>query len=125
MIQGEIDEILYNDHEDADGWRLTDGTLVHFPVEVGEELGLWIDEGDEVEMEGESRIDRSGDLVFFPNYIESQGWSLTFDQHLPPPMRSGKPSDRSQLHEHEAPVTNEDIMRELIRIRKMLEKWNG
>ena len=45
MLDGKINQLLYNHHDDVDGWRLQDGTLVHFPPHIGEQLGEWIDVG--------------------------------------------------------------------------------
>ena len=119
MLKSTIKKLIYNHHDDVDGWQLHDGTLVHFPPHIGEQLGEWIGEGDKVFLEGESHVNRNGDEVFFPTYVESQGWSLTFDQKKPH-HRNG-PEDPPA---HDGPqVSNEDLMQELFKIRRMIEAW--
>ena len=72
----------------------------------------WIGEGDRVTLEGDKRTNRNGDEVVFPAYIESQGWSLTLEEKKPP-------------RRHDDPeVTNADIMRELSKIRQLIERWS-
>jgi hypothetical protein len=122
MLNGTIKKLIYNHHDDVDGWQLHDGTIVHFPPHIGEQLSLWIGEGDEVTLEGDRRSNRDGDEVIFPSYIESQGWSLTFDQKKP---HQQKDPDDKQPPEHEgSQVSNEDIMRELIKLRRLIEAWS-
>lgn len=122
MLKGTINKLLYNHHDDVDGWRLHDGTLVHFPPHIGRQLGEWIGEEDEVSIEGESHANRNGDEVLFPTYVESQGWSLTFDQKKP---RYGNSPDDLPPPPHDGPhVSNEEIMRELLKIRRMIEAWS-
>ena len=122
MLKSTIKRLIYNHHDDVDGWQLHDGTLVHFPPHIGEQLGQWIGEGDEVALQGECHANRNGDEVLFPTYVESQGWSLTFDQKKP---RHRNGLDDQHPPDHDAPpVTNEDIMRELSKIRRMIEAWS-
>lgn len=122
MLDGRIKKLIYNDHGDADGWQLQDGTWVHFPPHIGEQLCEWIDVGDEVKLTGEYNTNRNGDEVFFPAYIESQGWSLTFDQKKP---HGGKGSGAMHPPERQMPhISNEDIMRELKKIQRLIKAWS-
>ena len=120
MLNSTIKRLIFNHHDDVDGWQLHDGTLVHFPPHIGEQLGEWIGEGDEVTLEGECHANRNGDEVLYPTYVESQGWSLTVDQKKPR-HRNG-PED-PPAHDG-LQVSNEDIMRELLKIRRMIEAWS-
>jgi hypothetical protein len=122
MLAGTITRLLYNHNDDVDGWQLDDGSLVHFPPHIGEQLSEWIGEGDEVTLEGDRRSNRNGDEVIFPSYIESQGWSLTFDQHKSHP-RKGQDDKPPPEHE-DSHVSNQDIMRELIKLRRLIEAWS-
>lgn len=122
MLKGKITKLIYNPHDDMDGWQLHDGTLVHFPPHIGEELAEWISEGDEVFLEGESHLNRNGDEVLFAKYVESQGWSLTFDQKVP--HHRSDPGKRGSPKHVLSDVSNADIMRELIEIRKLIEAWS-
>ncbi len=122
MLDGTIKKLIYNHHDDVDGWQLHDGTLVHFPPHIGEQLSEWIGEGDEVTLEGDRRSNRDGDEVIFPSYIESQGWSLTFDQKKPQ-QRKG-PDDKHPPEHQGSQVSNEDIMRELMKLRRLMEAWS-
>ncbi len=124
MRTSKIEQLIYNHNDDLDGWQLLDGTLIHFPPHIGEQLAEWIDLGDEVSLEGESRVNRNGVEVVFPIYIESQGWSLSFDQKRPHPRKG---SDAlSPPPEHDAArVSNEDIMRELVKLRRLIENRLG
>ena len=121
MLDGKINQLLYNHHDDVDGWRLQDGTLVHFPPHIGEQLGEWIDVGDEVTLDGERHTNRNGDEVLLPTYIESQGWSLSFDQKNPHDRKG--PGDIHPPERHMPHVSNEEILRELIEIRRLIEAW--
>jgi hypothetical protein len=116
MRTSKIEQLIYNHNDDLDGWQLLDGTLIHFPPHIGEQLAEWIDLGDEVSLKGESRVNRNGVEVVFPTYIESQGWSLSFDQKKSPPP----PPERDDAH-----VSNEDIMRELVKLRRLMENRLG
>jgi hypothetical protein len=119
MRTSKIERLIYNHNDDLDGWQLQDGTFVHFPPHIGKQLAEWIDLGDEVSLEGDSRVNRNGDKVVFPTYIESQGWSLSFDQKKPHPRKS---PDAPPPPEHDdAHVTNEDIMQELLKLRRLIE----
>ena len=123
MVNGTIKGLLYNDHDDVDGWQLHDGTLVHFQPHIGKQLGEWIGEGDEVTLEGESHANRDGYEVLFPTYIESQGWSLAFEQKEQRHKRG--PDVRPPRENHEqSRVSKMDIMRELLRIRRLIEAWS-
>ena len=124
MRNGKIAQLIYNHNDDLDGWQLLDGTLIHFPPHIGEQLAEWIDLGDEVSLEGESRVNRNGVEVVLPTYIESQGWSLSFDQKKPQHRKgSGGPPPPP---EHDDPrVSNEDIMRELVKLRRLIENRLG
>jgi hypothetical protein len=122
MFHAKIKELLFNHRDDVDGWRLQDGTLVHFPPHIGNELGEWIREGDVVYLDGDTRINRSGDKVIFPTYVESQGWSLAFEQGKPKPRKEHdepQPDASATLQ-----VTNEQIMHELKEIRRLIEAWS-
>ena len=119
MQTSKIERLIYNHNDDLDGWRLVDGTLVHFPPHIGQQLAEWIGLGDEVSLEGESRVNRNGDEVVFANYIESQGWSLRFDQKKPPPRNPEDTAPPPEPFGHR--VSNEDIMRELQKIRRLIE----
>lgn len=123
MHEGKIKNLIYNHHDDVDGWKLHDGTLVHFPPHIGHELCLWIGEEDQVFIEGEFYTNRNGDQVLFPHYIESQGWSLSFEQKRPhhPPGPESHESARQDKND----ITNADLMRELKKIRRMLETLVG
>jgi hypothetical protein len=120
MLKGTIAKLIYNHHDDVDGWQLHDGTLVHFPPHIGKELGEWISEGDKVALEGERHENRNGEEILFAKYVESQGWSLSFEQKVP--------DHRNQSVKHNSPkhssVSNEDIMRELFAIRQLIEAWS-
>lgn len=120
MRTSKIEQLIYNHNDDLDGWRLIDGTLVHFPPHIGEQLSEWIDLGDEVSLEGESRGNRNGVEVVFPTYIESQGWSLSFEQKKPHPRKGFDAPSPPPKHEDER-VSNEDIMRELVKLRRLIE----
>ena len=122
MLDGKIKKLIYNHHDDVDGWQLQNGTLVHFPPHIGEQLGEWIDVGDEVTLEGERHINRNGDEVLFPTYIECQGWSLTFDRRKAHDRKD--PGDTHPPERHTPHVSNEDIMRELKKIRRLIEAWS-
>jgi hypothetical protein len=122
MFHAKIKELLFNHHDDLDGWELQDGTMVHFPPHVGEQLGEWIGEGDEVYLEGETRTNRHGVEVLFPTYVESQGWSLTLEQSKPKPHK--KHDDRHPHEPKSSHVSNEQIMRELRAIRSLIEAWS-
>ncbi len=123
MLVGNVKKLVYNHHDDVDGWQLDDGTFIHFPPHIGHELGEWIGEGDEVSVVGESFQNRNGETVLYPTYIESQGWSLTFEQKG---HRSAKPGQErpARRHEERSHVTNEDIMHELLSIKKLIEAWD-
>jgi len=121
MLEGKIKKLLYNHHEDVDGWQLQDGTLVHFPPHIGKQLGEWIEVGDDVSLDGECHTNRNGDEVLFPTYIESQGWSLTFDQKKPHDRKD--PGDKRSPERRMQPVSNKDIMLELKKIRRLIEAW--
>jgi hypothetical protein len=124
MRTSKVVRLIYNHNDDLDGWQLLDGTLIHFPPHVGAQLAEWINLGDEVFLEGESRVNRNGVEVVFPTYIESQGWSLSFDQKRPPPPRGSQAPPPPP--EHEAlRVSNEDIMRELLKLRRLIENRLG
>jgi hypothetical protein len=122
-VQAEIESLLYNHHDDVDGWRLNDGTIVHFPPHIGDQLCEWISEGDEVYVEGTVRNNRIGQRVIFPTYIESKGWSLTWDDQAaepPPPRPPRGPHVQEEDPGHER-VTNEDLLQELRKIRRLIE----
>lgn len=120
MRTSKIEQLIYNHNDDMDGWRLLGGTLIHFPPHIGEQLAEWIDLGDEVSFEGESRVNRNGVEVVFPTYIESQGWWLSFEQKKPHP-RKGLEAPPPQPPDHDKRVSNEDIMRELVKLRRLIE----
>ena len=121
MIEGKVKKFIFNHHDDVDGWQLADGMLVHFPPHIGHELGEWIGEGDKVYLEGNHQLNRDGESVLFPTYVESQGWCIAFDQKRPRPPKDSW--DESPEKQSETKVSNEDIKRELLHIRSMIEAW--
>lgn len=122
VFHGTVQKLIYNHHDDLDGWVLQDGTLVHFPPHIGEELSEWIDVGDDVELTGELRKNRNGEQVIFPEQIQSQGWILEFEQKKPRPRDD---DNRHAPKRSDKPVTNEEILRELKVIREILESWQN
>ena len=122
MLESKINKLIYNHHDDVDGWLLETGLLVHFPPHVGHELCKWIDVGDQVSLEGDSRTNRNGDKILFPTYIESQGWSLTFEQKKPHDSKG--PQDKLAERPNGSEITNADIMRELLEVKQLLKAWD-
>jgi len=107
-----VSEFLYNHHDDIDGWKLSDGHLIHFPPHVGVALCEWIGIGDNVYVEGHHKTLRDERKIVNANYVESQGWKLDW---------------RDDANKHGKHAVNQtdhvlsQILIELTAIRQLLE----
>jgi translation initiation factor IF-1 len=114
---GKVKEFARNAHDDVDGLVLSDDVEVKFPPHLGEKLEALVKIGDEVQIEGRRHETPHGEIHLHADRITAtaSGKSLERDKPKKHPAPHDGARDRPER------VTNEEILRELKAIRRLLE----
>ncbi|HWB00693.1 MAG TPA: hypothetical protein VG713_19500 [Pirellulales bacterium] len=125
--RGRVVELTVNRHGDSDGLLLDSGVEVKFPPHQGRQLRELVGRGDEVQVEGRRHQTPHGDFHLHADRItaidsgraiERDDPEAARDRELRPEQdRRGDRDDRGSA----SAATNDDILRELRAIRKMVE----
>jgi len=147
-VDGVIEKLLRNDHDDVDGMALSDDVEVHFPPHVGRTVESKLKVGDRVQARGRDHTRPRGEKVFEALQITSGETVIRVDPPRPqrdrrqPPRGPGDdrgPGEgrgpgadhgpgRDGQHPEAGPddgprrePPHEEILRELREIRKLIE----
>jgi len=120
---GKVKELIRNPKEDVDGLRLEDGTEVKFPPHLGKQLEELVKPGEEVRVEGRRHETPKGDVHLHADRIVAVATDKEVVRDKPhgPP---GHGKDGPGPHGPKPGATNDDLLRELKAIRKLLEERN-
>lgn len=127
--EGVVAELATNPHGDVDGLLLEDETEVKFPPHLGAELEALVKPGTKVVIDGRRHVTPKGDVHLHADRIELVGTGTVIERHPPEhpgPRGPGGPGhDRPEEHRIDAGElarTQQEILRELREIRRLLEK---
>jgi hypothetical protein len=119
-LTGTVQEFRTNHHDDLDGLKLVDGTVIRFPPHVGHEIEGKIELGDEVHVIGANHETPHGDIHVRASFIECQksGFEIDIDR----PEKKKQKGNHSRHDEHGEPsLPYQEILTEIAAIRTLMQ----
>ncbi|HEY0981888.1 OB-fold nucleic acid binding domain-containing protein [Schlesneria sp. T3-172] len=83
-VTGRVKSYVKNGRGDVDGLLLEDGTKVHFPPHVGDEVQKIVSPDSQVKVYGHDHTTPKGEAVFRAERIESGNSKIEIDEPAPP-----------------------------------------
>lgn len=115
--KGVVAELATNPHGDVDGLLLEDETEVKFPPHLGAELEALVKPGAKVVIDGRRHVTPKRDVHLHADRIELVSTGAVIERHPPE-----HPGPRGPGADGEIARNQQEILRELREIRRLLEK---
>lgn len=93
-VEGTVSDVIKNDRDEVDGWKLQSGELIHFPPHAYGGLRSWIESGDTVRVMAAPETLPDGREVF--KAVTIQAGDRTVRIQPPAPPRPDAPYEREE-----------------------------